>query len=83
MSIIEASPAVDLSILAFENAVSALGAFPNDVVLWCSESCGCIAYKIQEEYDCAVVLVPSILMKNLFVWAVTTLDSMYWSPVTA
>lgn len=83
MNSIEATSAVYLSFSSVEVAIGALRARPYEVVLYCSSYNSCKAYQIEKELDCGVVIVPVELMKNMFVWAVTYNDSIYWSPVTS
>ena len=79
MNITQAPIAMDITFTAFETAVGYIRALPNEVTLYCAHVCVCTAYKIQERYQCAVILIPDELAKSRYVWGVVGNDSMFWS----
>jgi hypothetical protein len=69
----------DLTPSSFVDAVDRLRVAPNETTLFCSTDYSCSAWKIAEEYTCLVIIVPKELIQRDH-WAVTTRDSMVWSP---
>jgi hypothetical protein len=72
---------IDLSLAAFTHAVGKAGAMPDKVILLCPDYMSCVAYKIREEFHCAVRLVPADILANKYAWAVLVddLDLAVWS----
>jgi hypothetical protein len=68
----------DLTSHAFADAIARLRCMPDMAVVYCSSDWAADAYKIREEYKCAVMLIPREIIQRDH-WAVVYGDSMVWS----
>lgn len=82
MNIIEATVAVDLSMLSFEQAVGNMQTSPINTTLYAPYMQIVLAEKIAKQYGCGLVLIPNQLAKNYFVWGVKSNDTLYWSNIS-
>ena len=79
MNIIEATVAMDLSMMSFEQAVGTMQTSPINTTLYAPYMQIVLAEKIAKQYGCGLVLIPNQLVKNYFVWGVKSNDTLYWS----